>query len=236
MEKLRQALCELGAPHDDKTINKLTAVMDMVLEKNEVINLTTITDRDDFVLKHIIDSLMCYGWEEIESSKDIVDIGTGAGFPGLPLAIVYPEKRFTLADSLNKRTEFINTVINELDIKNANTVHSRAEDLGRSKDFREKFDLCVSRAVAKLSVLSEYCLPLIKKDGWFYAYKTKMALGEIEESELARNLLGAERKVEVRETSLKDFHLDHNIIIMKKNRNTPKSYPRKAGTPNKVPL
>jgi 16S rRNA (guanine527-N7)-methyltransferase len=217
---------------------KMLKFMKLVLKKNEVINLTTITERDEFIDKHLIDSVACYGWPEIGSAEEIVDVGTGAGFPGVPLAILYPEKHFVLVDSLAKRIDFLREALTELKIENIDPVHSRAEDMGRDKGYRESFDLCLGRAVGKLSVLLEYCLPLVKTGGEFYAYKTEGASTEIEESKSARFLLGGSKEVEVRPTgkSVPLSSFGHNIMVIKKERPTPKTYPRKAGTPAKVPL
>lgn len=236
MKKLKYTLDSLGAPHDDKTVNKFNEFMELVLEKNEYINLTAITDRDEFVVKHLIDSVICYGWPEIDNANKIIDLGTGAGFPGIPLAILYPHKKFLLADSLNKRLQFIWEAAEKLEINNIEVKHGRAEDLGQNPDYREKYDLCVSRALANLSTLSEYCLPLVKIDGYLYAYKTKSGLTEIDDSLMARNLLGGSSDVEIRQMEIPGFHLDHNVLIIKKERHTPNTYPRKAGIPSKVPL
>lgn len=233
---MRYALESVGAPHDEITVSKMYKFMEMVLHKNEYINLTAITEREEFEVKHLMDSIICYGWEEIENAFNIIDMGTGAGFPGIPLAILYPEKKFLLVDSLNKRLEFIKESALELKIKNIEVLHGRAEDIGQNNLYREKYDLCVSRALANLSTLSEYCLPVIKTGGYVYAYKSKSAMNEIQESSLARKLLGASDEVEVRDRKIPGFHLDHNIYILSKIRNTPTTYPRKAGTPSKVPL
>jgi 16S rRNA (guanine527-N7)-methyltransferase len=236
MKKLKQVLDELGVPSDIDAVGKFEEFMNLVLEKNEYINLTTIIDRDEFELKHLVDSVICYGWREIENAVNIIDIGTGAGFPGVPLAILYPNKSFLLVDSLNKRLEFIKEATKKLDINNVEVFHGRAEDVGRNPKYRESFDLCVSRACANLSTLSEYCLPLVKLNGYFYAYKTKRSENEIEESELARKLLGGSNEVEIRDGKISQFGLDHNVWVTKKIRNTPNTYPRKVGTPSKVPL
>lgn len=236
MKKLRYALESVGARHDEKTVNRFYEFMDLVLEKNEYINLTTITDREEFEVKHLMDSIICYGWPEIDNANKIVDVGSGAGFPGVPLAILYPEKSFLLMDSLNKRLEFINEATEKLGIKNVQVLHTRAEDAGQNPKYREKYDVVLSRALSNLSTLSEYCLPLIKVGGCLYAYKTKGTLNEIDDSELARKLLGGSSEVEIREREIPGFHLDHNVLIIKKERNTPNTYPRKAGTPSKVPL
>lgn len=236
MNKMRYALQSVGAPHSQSITDKMYEFMDMVLEKNEYINLTAITDRDEFEVKHLMDSIICYGWPEIEKANKIVDVGTGAGFPGIPLALLYPSKEFLLVDSLNKRLEFIKEATAALGITNVKVLHGRAEDIGQNSEYREKYNLCISRALAKLPVLLEYCLPLIKPDGFLYAYKTKGTIDEIEESNLARKLLGASEEVDIRNREIKGFNLDHNILVIKKNKKTPKSYPRKAGTPSKVPL
>jgi len=233
---LRYALESVGAPHSEETINKFYEYMDIILERNEYINLTTITDRDEFEQKHLMDSIICYGWPEIERATDVIDVGTGAGFPGIPLAILYPGKRFLLLDSLGKRLEIVLKAAKELDIKNIEVLHARAEDAGRDKIYREKYDLCLGRAISALSTMSEYCLPFVKPGGYLYAYKTKRAEDEIEESSLARQLLGASDDVEVRDRKIRGFHLDHNIWVIKKERNTPETYPRKAGIPKKIPL
>lgn len=236
MKKLKYVLDSLDAPHDEKTVTKFYDFMELVLNKNEFINLTSITDRDEFEVKHLMDSIMCYNWKEIKSANKIMDVGSGAGFPGVPLAIIYPSKQFFLIDSLNKRLEFINEACDNLNIKNIETLHMRAEDAGQRKEYREKFDLCVSRALANLSVLSEYCLPLVRVGGFLYAYKTKGIDPEIKESEMARKLLGSDSDIEIRERDIPGFELKHNILVIKKDRPTPKTYPRKAGTPSKVPL
>ena len=221
----------------EEKAKKMNQLMELVLERNEIINLTAITEREEFVEKHLMDSICCYGWDEMENAKRIADVGTGAGFPGLPLALLYPQKEFILMDSLGKRIEFINEALEILSIENVKTDHIRAEDSGRSAAYRETFDLCVSRAVAGLSVLMEYCLPLVRVGGWFYAYKTGKAVSEIESSLTARDLLGGDRSVEVRPVNSDQItEYGRNIMAIKKIRHTPNMYPRKAGTPKKVPL
>ncbi len=223
---------------DEKTENQLFKYMEAVLETNKSMNLTAITTPDEFIIKHFIDSLSICESSAFKNSKNIVDVGTGAGFPGLPLAIVYPEKNFVLMDSLNKRIQFLEKTADSLGIYNVKCVHSRAEEMGHSPHYREAFDLCVSRAVARLSVLSEYCLPLVNPGGYFVAYKTSNE--DIFAGENAVKILGG--KIE----EIKDFpkmsgdlqfiELDHRLIFIKKVKNTPKQYPRKAGTPGKSPL
>jgi 16S rRNA (guanine527-N7)-methyltransferase len=242
-EKLTNILKNFGvsAPAAEKAAEKMLAFEELVLERNEIINLTAITERGEFLTKHLVDSVSCYGRREIEDAKNVVDVGTGAGFPGIPLALLYPEKTFLLIDSLGKRTDFITEAVEKLGIANVIAVHMRAEDAGRDKNLREKFDLCVTRAVAAMPVLEEYCLPLVKVGGYMYAYKTKKAESELADGELARSLLGGSREAESRIPGViaapnTDLPLSRRIFIIRKNRATPPSYPRKAGVPSKIPL
>lgn len=230
---------------------KMIRFMELVLKKNESINLTTITEEDEFIKRHLLDSIACFQWPEIENAETIVDVGTGAGFPGIPLAICYPKKRFVLLDSLGKRIDFVNDAVADLGLSNVKAVQVRAEDAGRNPALRETYDLCVTRAVAPFNVLLEYCLPLIKPGGFLYAYKTRKAVSEIEESSLALRLLGASTSVQVKSYGTSSVAIDANseidmnsevspytlsIFIVEKLKSTPKEYPRKAGTPKKVPL
>ena len=162
-------------------------------------------------------------------------MGTGAGFPGIPLAIVSPEKEFLLIDSLNKRIRIINELIGELGLRNVRAVHGRAEEMARQKQYRQKFDVCVSRAVSRMSVLSEYCLPFLHKGGWLIAYKGPDAEKELKEAQNALNILGGQLD-EVTETHMEEYGLFHKIVYIKKIKETPKQYPRKAGTPDRQPL
>ena len=222
---------------------KLTEEKNAILEKymegilawNEKVNLTNITDPAEFRIKHNADSLMCVDFPEFLEAETIIDVGTGGGFPGIPLAVYAPEKQFTLLDSLNKRLKIIDELAGELGIKNITLVHGRAEDAARAKEHREKYDLCVSRAVSNLATLSEYCLPFIKVGGYLLAYKGPGAEEEVKEAAKALKTLGGSL-VDIRETSMEEYGLDHRILVIKKVRNTPKAYPRKAGTPLKEPL
>ncbi|MBR4024202.1 MAG: 16S rRNA (guanine(527)-N(7))-methyltransferase RsmG [Firmicutes bacterium] len=222
---------------------KLTEEQNSILEKymegilawNEKVNLTNITDPAEFRIKHNADSLMCVDFPEFLEAETVIDVGTGGGFPGIPLAVYAPEKQFTLLDSLNKRLKIIDELAGELGIKNINLVHGRAEDTARAKEHREKYDLCVSRAVSNLATLSEYCLPFIKVGGYLLAYKGPGAEEEVKEAAKALKTLGGSL-VDIRETSMEEYGLDHRILVIKKVRNTPKAYPRKAGTPLKEPL
>ena len=243
-----EGLKKLFIPDFENVAKKMYRFMQLVLERNELINLTTITETDEFIERHLLDSVVCYGWAEIEKANLIVDVGTGSGIPGIPLALCYPDKKFLLIDSLGKRIDFINEVIDDLQITNVQAIHARAEDAGKDATIRESFDLCVSRAVAPLNVLLEYCLPLIKPQGAFYAYKTVKAKSEIEDSELALRLLGASLDVQTRtygknwEQNDPDVRFSNDspyslcIFVVSKQSSTPLTYPRKAGRPKKVPL
>ena len=182
MEKLIDALRTLGYEPSEKTIASFELYMQRVLEWNEHVNLTAIRERDEFIEKHFIDSVCCIDDPRWKSAKKVIDVGTGAGFPGIPLAIVSPDKEFLLIDSLNKRIRILNEIIEELGLTNVTAIHGRAEELARMKQYRQKFDVCVSRAVSRLSVLSEYCLPFIKKEGWLVAYKGPDAEKELKDA------------------------------------------------------
>ena len=214
---------------------KLEKYMEGILSWNEKVNLTNITDPAEFRIKHNADSLMCVDFPEFQSAKNVIDVGTGGGFPGIPLAVYAPDKNFTLLDSLNKRLKIIDELAGSLDISNIKLVHGRAEDIAKTKEHREKYDLCVSRAVSNLATLSEYCLPFIKVGGYLLAYKGPGAEQEAEDAAKALKILGG-RLVGIRETTMEEYGLDHRILVIEKVRNTPKTYPRKAGTPLKDPL
>lgn len=219
----------------ENIINRFIIYQEMVLEWNKKINLTSIIEEDDFVIKHFIDSIMCCHFKDIKEAKLVADVGTGAGFPGIPLAIIYPDKEFHLIDSLNKRLKFLQEVVNELKLKNVILIHGRAEDIGKDEKYRERYDLVLSRAVARLNVLSEYCLPLVKIKGTFASFKSQDAKEEANESKNAIQLLGGELDF-IQEDLTKEKLLNHMIIYIKKIKNTPKNYPRKAGEPTKSPI
>lgn len=235
MDELLKGLKTLGIDCSQDMINKFEGYMEGVLEWNEKINLTAITDKDEFVKKHYLDSLLCYGLPNLMNATKVIDVGTGAGFPGIPLAIVFPKKEFVLMDSLKKRLNVIDELCTELGIKNVVTLHGRAEDLARDKKHREVYDLCVSRAVANLSVLAEYTLPFIKKGGTLLAYKGPEVSKEIDESMKAIRILGGTLTEKV-DVNIEGLGLNHKIVVIKKTGDTPAKYPRKAGTPTKEPL
>lgn len=221
---------------DEKdALSKFEKYMAGILEWNEKVNLTSITDPKEFVLKHFLDSILIAEYPEYQQASRVIDVGTGAGFPGVPLAIISPEKEFVLMDSLRKRLNIVDELCGANEITNVSTLHGRAEEVGKNKKLRESFDLCVSRAVANLSVLSEYCLPLVRVGGYFLSYKGPEGEKEASEAQKAIKVLGGS-VVECRRTELSKFGLDHRIIVIKKMSPTPSKYPRKPGTPSKEPL
>lgn len=210
-----------------------------LVEKNKVMNLTAITEYEEVITKHFLDSLAvvktsCFKPEKL-AGKRLIDIGTGAGFPGIPLKIAFPELEILLLDSLNKRINFLNEVTEMLGLTKINTVHGRAEDYAKQKGYRESFDFCVSRAVANLSTLSEYCIPFVKQGGCFISYKSGSVDQELIQAEKAVKILGGQREEVVR-FSLADTDMDRSFVVIRKAKPTSKKYPRKAGLPSKEPL
>lgn len=212
---------------------KFHRYMELLIEWNEKINLTAITEPEEIILKHFIDSLTIY--KDLEKNSKIVDVGTGAGFPGIPLSIIDSSLKITLVDSLNKRLIFLAEVIAELKLENVEIVHARVEEFGQNKKYRESFDIATSRAVANLSTLSEYLVPLIKVNGKCICMKASGAEQEIEESKKAINVLGGTIK-NIEEFNLPNSDIGRTIITISKEKNTPNKYPRKAGTPSKEPI
>lgn len=218
----------------EKQIEQLDKYYELLIEKNKVMNLTAITDFDEVIVKHFADSLsICTVMPD--DIHTICDLGTGAGFPGIPMAIAYPNIQFTLIDSLNKRIKFLQEVVDCIGLNNVTLVHARAEEAGRNKIYREQFDLVVSRAVANIATLSEYCLPLVKIGGYFISFKSGDINNEIELSGKAINKLGGKLEKPIL-FSLPDTDISRSFLIINKEKNTPKVYPRKAGTPSKEPL
>ena len=206
---------------------------DLVVEWNQKINLTAITEEDEFYTKHFFDSISLAFYKDYSNIESICDVGSGAGFPSIPLKILYPNLKVTIVDSLNKRIKFLNLVKDELGLTDCNFVHARAEEFGQNKEYRESFEIVTARAVARLNILAELCLPLVKKDGYFLSLKAQKAEEETNEAINAIKLLGG--KLE------KDLEFDiegeeRHILEIRKAKETPNKYPRKAGTPNKKPL
>jgi len=232
---LRENLKKIGCEPNDLQCEQLNNFHKILCEWNEFMNLTGITEYNEVVIKHFVDSLAVNCVYSFKKTDRVVDIGTGAGFPGIPLKIMYPDTRFTLLDSLNKRIKFLDEVIRINSLDGIETLHGRAEDYARDKNYREAFDVCVSRAVANLSTLSEYCLPYVKVGGVFISYKAGQLDGELKASERAIKLLGGEIK-EVHKLTLPDTDIDRTFVVIKKTAATSKKYPRKAGLPSKEPL
>ncbi|MCR4745576.1 MAG: 16S rRNA (guanine(527)-N(7))-methyltransferase RsmG [Lachnospiraceae bacterium] len=232
---LTDALDELKIEYDDKKIELLLKYYDMLIEKNKVMNLTAITDFNEVMIKHFADSLSVLQFVEFENDNKVLDLGTGAGFPGIPLKIFLPNVEFLLVDSVNKKLNFINEVIEKLGLNKISVLHARAEELGHKEDFREKFDFVCSRAVANLSTLSEYTIPFLRQDGLFISYKASIVNEEITNAEKAIKILGA--KIEkVEKFSLPGIGDERDFVFIKKISKTPKKYPRKSGVPSKEPL
>lgn len=225
---------EMTGKYSDEVMEKLMGYMHGIISWNEKVNLTNLTEEDEFIEKHYIDSLLLWNSESFKKADKIIDVGTGGGFPGVPLAILYPEKEFVLLDSLKKRLNIIDSLTDELGINNVTTFHGRAEDAAKQKDMREAFDLCVSRAVANLTSLSELCIPFVKIGGYFVAYKGPGAYDEAKEAENAINILGG--KLEFITVPEGQKESEHTLITILKTANTPEKYPRKAGDPLKKPL
>lgn len=226
LEKLNLTLTE-------EQIEKFYNYMNLLIEWNKKINLTAIIEPKDIILKHFIDSLTIIKY--IKEGETIIDVGTGAGFPGIPLKIAREDLKITLADSLNKRINFLNEVINKIDLKNIETIHTRAEELGKNKKYREKFDIATSRAVANMSTLSEYLIPFVKVKGRCICMKSSDIDTELENAKKAINILGCE--IESKDKfNLPNSDLGRSVIILRKVKNTPSKFPRKAGTPAKEPI
>ncbi len=234
-ETFEKGLEQLRIFLNEKQIQQFIEYYEILVEWNKVMNLTAITDYEEVIAKHFLDSLALVKVCDLSGKKKVIDIGTGAGFPGIPLKIAFPELEIVLLDSLNKRIKFLNEVIEKLGLKNIRTIHGRAEDFAKQKEYRESFDLCVSRAVANLSTLSEYCLPYVKIEGNFIPYKSGKIDEEISQGEKAIKILGGKIS-QIDKFQLIDTDMERSFVVIKKEKNSPKKYPRKAGMPSKEPL
>ena len=225
-EKVGIELTELQKEQYNKYYN-------LVVEWNQKINLTAITEEEEFYTKHFFDSISLAFYKDYSNIESICDVGSGAGFPSIPLKILYPNLKVTIVDSLNKRIKFLNIVKDELGLTDCNFVHARAEEFGQNKEYRESFEIVTARAVARLNVLAELCLPLVKKDGYFLSLKAQKAEEETKEAINAIKLLGGKLEQDL------EFDIEgeeRHILEIRKAKETPNKYPRKAGTPNKKPL
>jgi 16S rRNA (guanine527-N7)-methyltransferase len=232
---LNNACLNEGLSFDNEKYEKLMRYMELIKEWNERINLTAITEDEEIIKKHFIDSIKAFRFDNIKNAKRIIDIGTGAGFPGIPIKIIKPDIDVVLLDSLNKRVNFLNEVIIQLQLTNISAIHGRAEDFARDVKYREAFDVVVSRAVANLAVLSELCVPYVKLDGYFVALKGPSVEDEIKDGKKAVSTLGGTVE-NIINVEVEGTDLNHNLVVIRKIRETPKIYPRKAGTAVKKPL
>ena len=231
--KFRNSMNSIGIELTDSQLNAFETYYDMLIDRNKVMNLTAITEFDEVMDKHFLDSVYLFRSIKLEANYKLIDIGTGAGFPGIPLKIVFPELKITLLDSLNKRVGFLNDLIEELNLNDIEASHGRAEDIARDKAYRASYDIAVSRAVANLSTLSEYCLPFVKIGGKFVSYKSGDCADEVDNAKAAIHLLGGKIN------KIDEFSYSNNsrsFIVIDKVMNTSNKYPRKAGLPSKKPL
>ena len=234
-QELRQAAESYGLALTEEQLSRFERYYELLIEWNQKMNLTAITEPREVAVKHMIDSFSAWDDSLFSPEASLVDVGTGAGFPGIPLKILYPELRLTLLDSLNKRIRYLQTVVEELGLTEVRCVHARAEEAARQKEYREQFDIAVSRAVARLPILAEYCLPFVKKGGIFAALKGMQYEQEAQEARKALGMLGGQLAA-VRPVKLPGLEDKRAVIYVRKTGKTPAAYPRKAGTPEKNPL
>ena len=237
VDKMTDGTRELGIILSEQQLEQFYRYYELLVEWNKVMNLTGITELEEVVSKHFIDSLALVKAVPLQDGRKVsgIDVGTGAGFPGIPLKIAFPNLKITLLDSLNKRINFLNEVIAALGLTGVETIHGRAEDFAKPGKCREKYDVCVSRAVANLSTLSEYCLPFVKVGGKFISYKSEKITEEMNAAQHAVKILGGKMDGQV-EFTLPDSDIYRNLFIITKEKSTPAKYPRKAGLPSKEPL
>lgn len=234
-EQFEHDLQSLGISLTEKQIEQFLIYYEMLTEWNGFMNLTAITEFEDVMKKHFVDSLSIVKAYEIDQEISVIDVGTGAGFPGLALKIAFPQIQMTLLDSLNKRIQFLDAVIDKLNLFHVKTIHGRAEDFAKPDKLREQFTLCVSRAVANLSTLSEYCLPFVHVGGYFISYKSEKSPEETKAAQKAISILGGQIERQV-DFNLPDSEIYRNLYIIEKVKPTPIKYPRKAGLPSKEPI
>ncbi len=232
---LTEKVKELSIVLNDKQIQQFEQYYNILVEWNKVMNLTAIAEYEEVVEKHFLDSLTIVNAIHVKKIETLIDVGTGAGFPGIPLKIAFPHLKVTLLDSLNKRIKFLNEVINLLELNDIKAIHGRAEDYAKQAEYREQYDICVSRAVANLATLSEYCLPYVKVDGLFVPYKSGEIDEELKSSEKAVSILGGKVE-EVVKFQLPGTDIGRSFVKIHKIKETKKKYPRKAGMPTKEPL
>lgn len=237
LEIFEKDLKQLHLELSKKQILQFISYYELLIDWNSRMNLTAITEFEDVLKKHFIDSLSLISAVSDLAQKqyDLIDVGTGAGFPGIPLKIAFPNLKITLLDSLNKRIQFLNEVICKLELQDIEAVHGRAEDFAKPDQFRERYDLCVSRAVANLATLSEYCIPFVKPGGFFISYKSEKVNVELEEAKKAISVLGGSFQKNI-EFLLPHSDITRNFIVIQKKNKTPFKYPRKAGLPSKEPI
>lgn len=234
-ELLKSGAASIGIELNDTQVQQFIKYYEILVEWNSFMNLTGITEYEEVIQKHFVDSLALCKAIDVNSVSSLIDIGTGAGFPGIPLKIAYPHLKITLLDSLQKRIKFLNEVVAQLGLEDVETIHGRAEDFAKPSMKRESYDVCVSRAVANLASLSEYCLPYVSLNGYFVPYKSGKIDEELEESKKAVFLLGGKIEEEVK-FDLPDSDISRSLIKIKKVASTPKKYPRKSGLATKEPI
>lgn len=232
---LEEGCKELGITLDEIQKKQFTDFYEYLVEKNKVMNLTGITEFQEVLIKHFLDSLACVKAVDMSRIKRIMDIGTGAGFPGVPLKIAFPHLEACLLDSLKKRVNFLEETFQLLKLENITAIHGRAEEYAKNKQYRETYDLCVSRAVSNLATLSEYCLPYVKTGGYFISYKSGTVQEEVEQAQKAVKILGGKIQ-DIVYFQLPDSEIQRSLVVIEKIKATPSRYPRKAGTPLKEPL
>ena len=235
IESFKKKVDMLHIELSDKQYNQYVTYYEMVVEKNKVMNLTGITEFQEVLVKHFLDSLACVKAVDMTKVSKIMDIGTGAGFPGVPLKIAFPHLEACLLDSLKKRVNFLEETFALLKLENITAIHGRAEEFAKNKAYREQYDLCVSRAVSNLATLSEYCLPYVKVGGNFISYKSGTVQEELQQAEKAVKILGGKIQ-DVVYFNLPDSEIQRSLVVIEKMKPTPGRYPRKAGTPLKEPL